>query len=287
MQAPKNGFFYVLDRATGELISAEADRADQLGHRRRHEDRPADRESRRRATARRASRSSSIPARAARTAGSRWLQPADELVYLPVKEAAFPYIPDKEFRSAPLASIRAWTSTRAACRTDEEVDGADEGRPRAIWPRGTRSRRKKSGARSTSIRGTAARSRRPAISCSRATRGRVRRIQSGRVRSCGRPRRDGRARGAGDLQVDGEQYVAIEVGWGGAFGLAAGALARDAHIAANAPRVLAFKLGGTAMPPPGPPPPRLEPPPDVAAAARTKRARRVSPYCGTCHGDRP
>ena len=23
MQAPKNGFFYVLDRATGELISAE------------------------------------------------------------------------------------------------------------------------------------------------------------------------------------------------------------------------------------------------------------------------
>ena len=69
--------------------------------------------------------------------------------------------------------------------------------------------------------------------------------------------------------VGGEQYVAIEVGWGGAFGLAAGELARDAHIATNAPRVFAFKLGGTsAMPPPGPPPPAApEPPPDVATAA--------------------
>ena len=31
MQAPKNGFFYVLDRATGELISAERLRDDELG----------------------------------------------------------------------------------------------------------------------------------------------------------------------------------------------------------------------------------------------------------------
>jgi quinohemoprotein ethanol dehydrogenase len=47
--------------------------------------------------------------------------------------------------------------------------------------------------------------------------------------------------------VDGEQYVAIEVGWGGAFGLAAGELARDSHIASNQPRVLVYKLGGTAV----------------------------------------
>ena len=32
-------------------------------------------------------------------------------------------------------------------------------------------------------------------------------------------------------EIEGEQYVAIEVGWGGAFGLAAGELARDAHLA--------------------------------------------------------
>ena len=49
MQAPKNGFFYVLDRATGELISAEPFCRCQLGERHRPEDRPADRESPRRA----------------------------------------------------------------------------------------------------------------------------------------------------------------------------------------------------------------------------------------------
>jgi alcohol dehydrogenase (cytochrome c)/quinohemoprotein ethanol dehydrogenase len=88
--------------------------------------------------------------------------------------------------------------------------------------------------------------------------------------------------------VGDEQYVAIEVGWGGAFGLAAGELARDAHIATNAPRVFAFKLGGTAaMPPPGPPPrPFAEPPPDVATAATVDAGKaRFHRYCGTCHGD--
>jgi alcohol dehydrogenase (cytochrome c)/quinohemoprotein ethanol dehydrogenase len=86
----------------------------------------------------------------------------------------------------------------------------------------------------------------------------------------------------------GEQYVAIEVGWGGAFGLAAGELARDAHIATNAPRVFAFKLGGTAaMPPPGPPPrPVAKPPPDVATAATVEAGKATyHRYCGTCHGD--
>ncbi|MEP7245052.1 MAG: PQQ-binding-like beta-propeller repeat protein [Gammaproteobacteria bacterium] len=46
-------------------------------------------------------------------------------------------------------------------------------------------------------------------------------------------------------EVNGEQYVAVEVGWGGAFGLAAGPLAVDSHVAGNMPRVLAFRLNGT------------------------------------------
>ena len=54
MQAPKNGFFYVLDAKTGELISADAFAPRELGERRRLEDRSADRESRRRASTRRA-----------------------------------------------------------------------------------------------------------------------------------------------------------------------------------------------------------------------------------------
>ena len=44
MQAPKNGFFYVLDAKTGEFISASPFTDDQLGHARRHGDRPARRD---------------------------------------------------------------------------------------------------------------------------------------------------------------------------------------------------------------------------------------------------
>ena len=49
LQAPKNGFFYVIDRETGELLRAHpyTDR-NRLGHPRRHGNRPADREPRRR-----------------------------------------------------------------------------------------------------------------------------------------------------------------------------------------------------------------------------------------------
>ena len=42
MQAPKNGFFYVLDRLTGEFISAEPYRHRHVGDGRRSEDRPPD-----------------------------------------------------------------------------------------------------------------------------------------------------------------------------------------------------------------------------------------------------
>src|SRR5690606_16790048 len=36
-------------------------------------------------------------------------------------------------------------------------------------------------------------------------------------------------------ELDGEQYLAVVVGWGGALGLAAGPLARDAHVPSNIP----------------------------------------------------
>ncbi len=69
MQAPKNGFFYVLDRATGEFLSGRAVRTAHLGERTRRE--RVARSSRRTATTTAAS-SRCGRRRSATTTGSRW-----------------------------------------------------------------------------------------------------------------------------------------------------------------------------------------------------------------------
>jgi alcohol dehydrogenase (cytochrome c)/quinohemoprotein ethanol dehydrogenase len=89
-------------------------------------------------------------------------------------------------------------------------------------------------------------------------------------------------------EIDGEQYIAVEVGWGGAFGLAAGELARDSHIASNTPRVLVYKLGGTAKLPPLTDAlvAKLDPPPEIGDTT-TWAAGKLAyhTYCTVCHGD--
>jgi alcohol dehydrogenase (cytochrome c)/quinohemoprotein ethanol dehydrogenase len=90
-------------------------------------------------------------------------------------------------------------------------------------------------------------------------------------------------------QAGGEQYVVIELGWGGAFPLSAGELARNsAANDQNIPRVLAFKLNGTDRMPPAPQQPehKLEPPPDKASAAVIAKGKQYyHSYCNVCHGD--
>ena len=90
-------------------------------------------------------------------------------------------------------------------------------------------------------------------------------------------------------EVDGQQYVAIETGWGGAFALAAGKLALDTQInQGNVPHLLVFKLGGQAkMPTPPsraiswPAPPRLTASPRIVAEGRASYQQ----FCSACHGD--
>jgi quinohemoprotein ethanol dehydrogenase len=64
---------------------------------------------------------------------------------------------------------------------------------------------------------------------------------------------------------------------GRAFGLAAGELARDAHLAANIPRVLVFKLGGTAKLPELPPAQAatVEPPAEIGDEAAWTAGKAV------------
>jgi alcohol dehydrogenase (cytochrome c)/quinohemoprotein ethanol dehydrogenase len=88
--------------------------------------------------------------------------------------------------------------------------------------------------------------------------------------------------------VNGEQYVAVVVGWGGVFPLATGEVALKSGRVQNVSRVLAFKLGGKVKLPPLPEfsQPQLKPPRSTANSTTVQKGESLyQRYCSTCHGD--
>jgi quinohemoprotein ethanol dehydrogenase len=86
-------------------------------------------------------------------------------------------------------------------------------------------------------------------------------------------------------EVDGEQYVAVMAGWGGAFALVAGNAAQFAQKGPSG-RMLVYKLGGTAQLPAFQRPARqLSPQPQTADEATLKKGyEQFHTYCAACHG---
>ncbi len=86
--------------------------------------------------------------------------------------------------------------------------------------------------------------------------------------------------------VDGEQYVAFNVGWGGAFPISFGALAYRAKVVPDS-RLYVFKVDGkTPMPPVRRREMLLPSPPPVTADASTiaQGKELFAKHCGLCHG---
>jgi quinohemoprotein ethanol dehydrogenase len=87
--------------------------------------------------------------------------------------------------------------------------------------------------------------------------------------------------------VDGEQYVAILVGWGGLWDLFGSVAADKSGPTRNISRLLVFKLGAAGKLP-NPPPMAdrvLDPPPFTGNAAQFARGEVLyARYCGVCHG---
>jgi quinohemoprotein ethanol dehydrogenase len=89
------------------------------------------------------------------------------------------------------------------------------------------------------------------------------------------------------FEVGGEQYMAVLSGWGGSYALSGGKAAAMSGNLRNVSRLLVFKLGGTATLPP------LEqhafvinPPPEPADAASIARGEPLyDQYCSACHGE--
>lgn len=87
-------------------------------------------------------------------------------------------------------------------------------------------------------------------------------------------------------EINGEQYVTVAAGWGGAFPLALGGLSEPAKVKPEA-RVLTYKIGGTATLPPAKNEPKKQPPqPKVTADEATIALGRdlYNGHCGMCHG---
>jgi quinohemoprotein ethanol dehydrogenase len=88
--------------------------------------------------------------------------------------------------------------------------------------------------------------------------------------------------------VDGQQYVAVLAGWGGAWAITAGVLSDMSGPVRNISRLLVFKLGGKAKLPAMPAADDLPlDPPGLTAAADVVQGGAVlyGRYCTVCHGD--
>ena len=86
--------------------------------------------------------------------------------------------------------------------------------------------------------------------------------------------------------VDGEQYVAIVAGWGGAFGTTSGVPRHKGNVLEEG-RVVVFKLGGTGvLPEPNVTHINIPQPPEIAATPEQLLLgnQKYNAYCSTCHG---
>jgi quinohemoprotein ethanol dehydrogenase len=88
--------------------------------------------------------------------------------------------------------------------------------------------------------------------------------------------------------IDGEQYVAVLVGWGSLYDLVTGVLADKSGPIRNISRLMVFKLGAKGTLPAPPPMAQrvLDPPPFTGTAEQVARgSNNYGRYCSGCHGD--
>jgi alcohol dehydrogenase (cytochrome c)/quinohemoprotein ethanol dehydrogenase len=291
MQAPKNGFFYVLDRATGEFISAQPITAinwatgldPKTG-------RPIENPQSRYGETGKPWNAMPGPAGAHAWQAMSY-DPLTHLVYLPVIDGGFVFVGEKNFKAKTLGWNTGVDFNAGSLPEDPKViaqikttlkghlSAWDPVAQKQVWsvPYDTSWN---GGVVSTAgnliFQGTSM----GEFAAFQADDGK--RLWSAQTHT-------GILASPITYEANGEQYVVVEVGWGGAFGLAAGQLARDAQAnEGNIPRVLAFKLNGTDTMPAPPPPSdlKLAPPPDMGSAKVVAGGKlHYHTFCSACHGD--
>lgn len=287
MQAPKNGFFYVLDRTNGKLLSAEKFApVNWATHVDLATGRPVvDEEA---ANYLKGPKVISPAFIGAHNWHPMSFNPATGLVYIPMQETAgmlsapanpqriahksvvnlgvdVPDLPEdpevvKQIAASFKGKLLAWDPVRQQAAWTQDY--------RTIYNGGTLST-----AGNLVFQGTAD--------------GRVTAYaaDSGKL-LWSSPANTGVMAGPVTYEVDGEQYVTFMAGWGGTFPLILGPLSLEAKVQPEA-RVLTYKLGGKAvLPPPAQLPQAVPQPPAVTASAEDIAAGRTlyNGFCGSCHG---
>ena len=287
MQAPKNGFFYVIDRATGEFISAEAFVAvnwasgvdPQSG-------RPVENPAARYAEG-------TVLVTPSGWGGHNWhpmaYHPGRRLVYIPAQDVPAPYAEEAEFEFTP-GFWNGGTEFEGLQMPDDPAVAAEilklmQGRLLAWDPVGQREvwRYEHAGPWNGGVLATAGdvvfqgnvAGEMAAYDAEAGTRLWQFPVQTGVVAA---PMSYG---------VDGRQYVAVAAGWGSAFALFGGKGTAALGLG-NRSRILAFSLDGRAalpIPAAAQPEPLPEPPPLEADAEQIAHGKNLYyQRCMVCHG---
>ena len=289
LHAPKNGFFYVLDRATGALISAKpytyvnwASGVDMKTGR------PIET-----AIARYPGKNPA-PVVPGPLGAHSWqpmsYNPLTGLVYIPVNDVGFTYKSPEHFEFKKLAPNYGVDVVAAGMPQDEKIKKAvldtvkgklvawDPVQQKPAWVI-ERAGPWNGGVLSTAgnlvFEGTANGN----VEAYRADAG---------EKIWSFPAQTGVMAGPISYMVNGVQYVAVLAGWGGVFPLAAGEVSWKSGRVRNVSRMLAFKLGGKASLPrlAQVEEPILHPPPSKASAETIHQGEQLyQRTCATCHGD--
>jgi quinohemoprotein ethanol dehydrogenase len=290
LQAAKNGYFYVLDRTTGQLISAKSYVPVTWS-------RGIDPETGRPIVNPEAlyDRTGKVwVSQPGAAGGHNWqpmsLSPLTRLVYIPAQELPFPYLADRDFEPEtlatnmgldqattslpqdPVAKAQALAGLKGYLLAWDPVAQREAWRAphRGPWNGGTLAT-----AGNLVFQGTAAGD----FEAYRASDGH---------KLWSYPAQTGIIAAPMTYAVDGRQYVTVLAGWGGVFPLVAGELSFKSGRVVNRSRVLTFTLDGHAsLPPPGEEPVKPIVPPNVHVdpALAAEGARQYARRCGMCHGD--
>jgi PQQ-dependent dehydrogenase (methanol/ethanol family) len=289
MQAPKNGFFYVLDRENGELLSAEpfATVTWATG---------IDPETGRPNINPEARYSGPAPSMVVPGPGGahNWqpmsYSPDTGLVYMPVRDAGFPYFDDPEYQATGLGFNTGVDFNKASMPQDPQIKAQILGSIKAYlqaWDPVTQSEAWRVEYPGPSNGGVLSTAGNLVVQGSAGGDVIVYRADNGE-RLWSHHAQTGVLAGPVSFEVDGVQYISVAAGWGGIYALAPGEIGLMSGRLGNKSRILTYRLGGDVELPEasGLPPLIFDPPEATADEETVVRGKFLyHRHCVVCHGD--